>query len=174
MGFKESMSNVKAKVSDKWNKIDEKYPWAKWVLFGSGVIITGGLITYISNKVDNELNSIVIPAPEYTASSKNNSNNYLDSVSNHCHDPIKETSIKLDNDEKIYLDPAESESTGSLKEIWDKYYKDNWDEVVECVKRLNLAPGEMFIIEDPTQFENTNEPVISHLVNNYGVYPPEE
>lgn len=167
MNFKKKFSEIKSKASKKWNEIDNKYPWFKWVLFGCGVTVIGGGMYYISKKVDNDNSyTTIIPADD--------KNKYLGMVSNYEHDPIKQAAMDLDNDEKIYFDSSDADSTGSLKEIWEEFYKDNWDEVSECAKRLSLKPGEMFIIEDPTQYGDSTEPIISHLVNNTGVYPPEE
>lgn len=64
---------------------------------------------------------------------------------------------------------------------WDEKYRENYDAVVAFADTLNLFNGEMFIIEDQKQYidDDTfadldkNHPIVSHLVNNTGVYPEE-
>lgn len=64
---------------------------------------------------------------------------------------------------------------------WDEKYRENYDAVVAFANSLNLFNGEMFIIEDQKQYidDDTfadldkNHPIVSHLVNNTGVYPEE-
>ena len=62
---------------------------------------------------------------------------------------------------------------------WDEKYRENYDAVVAFANTLNLYDGEMFIIEDQKQYINDNNfptmdkdhPIVSHLVNDTGVYP---
>lgn len=62
---------------------------------------------------------------------------------------------------------------------WDEKYRENYDAVVALANSLNLYNGEMFIIEDQKQYINNDNfvgmdkdhPIVSHLVNNTGVYP---
>ena len=62
---------------------------------------------------------------------------------------------------------------------WDEKYRENYDAVVALANSLNLYNGEMFIIEDQKQYINDDNfqtmdkdhPIVSHLVNNTGVYP---
>lgn len=64
---------------------------------------------------------------------------------------------------------------------WDEKYRENYDAVVAFANSLNLYNGEMFIIEDQKQYINDDNfvgmdkdhPIVSHLVNNTGVYPEE-
>ena len=63
-----------------------------------------------------------------------------------------------------------------------KQYEENWNKVNEFAETLKLLPGESFIIEDPEQYRDCTDfsqcdfskPIVSHLVYNEGVYPPEE
>ena len=55
------------------------------------------------------------------------------------------------------------------KEEWKKY-EENWNKVNEFAETLHLLPGECFIIEDADEAT----PIVSHLVCNEGVYPPED
>lgn len=67
------------------------------------------------------------------------------------------------------------------KEEWKKY-EDNWNKVNAFAETLTLLPGESFIIEDAEQYRDFSDfsqcdfskPIVSHLVYNEGVYPPEE
>lgn len=63
-----------------------------------------------------------------------------------------------------------------------KQYEENWNKVNEFAETLKLLPGESFIIEDPEQYRDCTDfsqcdfskPIVSHLVYNEGVYPPED
>ena len=66
------------------------------------------------------------------------------------------------------------ESTSKNDSDWREEYRDNFNEVTELAKRITLAPGESFMIEEPRQFGlDTDQPVVSHLINGTGCYPPE-
>ena len=57
---------------------------------------------------------------------------------------------------------------------WDDKYLENWKAVNEFANHLNLYSGESFIIEDPVQFNiDSDHPIVSHLINGDGCYPPE-
>ena len=64
---------------------------------------------------------------------------------------------------------------------WEQY-EENWNKVNAFAETLNLLPGESFIIEDAEQYRDCTDfsqcdfskPIVSHLVYNEGVYPPEE
>ena len=57
---------------------------------------------------------------------------------------------------------------------WKEDYRDTWDEVHELTKRIDLAPGESYMIEEPRQLGlDTDQPVISHMIYGNGCYPPE-
>ena len=77
-----------------------------------------------------------------------------------------------------YLDKIQENER--KKEEW-KLYEDNWNLVNEFAKHIKLLPGEMFVLEDPEQYRDCTDfsqvdfsmPIVSHLVWNEGVYPPE-
>lgn len=57
---------------------------------------------------------------------------------------------------------------------WKEEYRDTWDEVNELSKRIDLAPGESYMIEESRQLGlDTDRPVISHMIYGNGCYPPE-
>ena len=64
------------------------------------------------------------------------------------------------------------------KPQWDEKYREQWDRVVDFAKTLDLEDGEAYYIEDQKQYKESgvdqSVPVISHMVDNWGVYPPEE
>ena len=86
------------------------------------------------------------------------------------------------NEDTVDYIPAKNENDESEKEafkkLWEENYKENWDKVVSFADTLDLKPGEMFMIEDSKQYADEpwydGKPVISHLVDNYGIYPPED
>ena len=65
---------------------------------------------------------------------------------------------------------------------WDEKYRRDYDRVREFAKTLSLEVGECYIIDDQKQFLTDPEycdmdptmPVVSHMVWNEGVYPPED
>lgn len=76
-------------------------------------------------------------------------------------------------------EPAMLESSDYQENLYDwneEEYRENFDKVKNLVKDLKLKPGESFYIDDPSQFagcEEMTEPILSHLVYGYGVYPPD-
>lgn len=56
---------------------------------------------------------------------------------------------------------------------WNESYRENWDKVNKFANTLTLEPGEMYIIDDASQYGGEGLEV-SHLVYGDGVYPPEE
>ena len=86
------------------------------------------------------------------------------------------------DDEEIDFIPAKDESDESrkeaLKKLWEEEYKENWDKVYDLANSLDLKYGEMFMIEDSKQYADEpwydGKPIVSHLVNNKGIYPPDE
>ena len=58
---------------------------------------------------------------------------------------------------------------------WDEKYAENYNKVNEFADTLKLEKGEMYIIEDQTQYASIadNRPIVSHLVDGIGVYPNE-
>ena len=68
----------------------------------------------------------------------------------------------------------QSKASESIFSNWKEDYRDSFDEVTELTKRITLHPGESYMIEEPRQFGlDTDRPVVSHLINGTGCYPPE-
>lgn len=87
--------------------------------------------------------------------------------------------------EEIYSDEHERTVIDALPgydDNWSEEYREDYDKVVAFSKELNMRPGEMYMIEDCTQYYNTDwyegsrdgSPAVSHLIYGIGVYPPEE
>lgn len=66
--------------------------------------------------------------------------------------------------------------THEVDSSWKEDYRDTWDEVTELSKRVKLAPGESYMIEEASQYDvkNSDGPIVSHLIYGTGCYPPEE
>lgn len=163
--FIETINEKKQQLKKKWQEANVKYPWLKPVLIGLGIAALGGVCYGIYKNSMNSINNI-------TLGNDNQTSNYLGMIQ-----------ASADDGENATFTPGNRATTEeSLKDIWERDYKDNWDEVMECAKRLNLKAGEMFIIEDQKQFIgdpqfpdlDPNRAIVSHLVDNYGVYPPKE
>lgn len=57
---------------------------------------------------------------------------------------------------------------------WDEKYREKWDKVNEFAKTLDLDEGESFWIDEPSQYDvESDEPIVSHMINGSGCYPPE-
>ena len=61
---------------------------------------------------------------------------------------------------------------------WNEKYAENYNKVNEFADTLKLEKGEMFIIEDHTQYDDFTSvdhtrPIVSHLVDGVGIYPDE-
>lgn len=77
------------------------------------------------------------------------------------------------NEWEKYQD-AQKDVTNEINTSWTEDYRDTWDEIHELVNRIDLAPGETYVLEEASQLGvEANKPVISHLVYGTGCYPPE-
>jgi hypothetical protein len=166
--IKELYIEKKQQFLNKWDEANRKYPWLKPVLIGCGCALVGGVCynIYKNNAKNATYTSVEQPIEK---------NPYCGMIQS-------TTNMGVDRDDISFQPGNRNTTKESLKEIWERDYKDNWDEVIECAKRLNLKPGEMFIIEDQKQFVgdpafpdlDPNRALVSHLVDDYGVYPPED
>lgn len=77
------------------------------------------------------------------------------------------------NEWEKYQD-AQKDVTTEINTSWTEDYRDTWDEIHELADRIDLAPGETYVLEEASQLGvEANKPVISHLVYGTGCYPPE-
>lgn len=77
------------------------------------------------------------------------------------------------NEWEKYQD-AQKDVANEIDTSWKEDYRDTWDEIHELVDRIDLAPGETYVLEEASQLGvEANKPVISHLVYGTGCYPPE-
>ena len=167
MSIKGKIMEAKENVQKKWKEANEKYPWLKTALIAGGVALIGGGVYYYNQK-QNEPKTLQLA----------NTVDEID-VYNTNGGMIKNTA----DGETFFPDNIKGDlRLDEMKKNWEENYKDNWDEVIECVKRLNLKPGEMFIIEDQKQYigkdnyfkVDPNIPIVSHLIDGTGCYPPDE
>jgi len=58
---------------------------------------------------------------------------------------------------------------------WNEKYTENYNKVNTLADTLKLEKGEMYVIEDQTQYDGTcvdqSKPIVSHLIYGVGVYP---
>lgn len=163
--FIETINEKKQQLKKKWQEANAKYPWLKPVLIGLGIAAFGGACYGIYKNSMNSIDNITLGNGDQT-------NNYAGMIQ----------ASATNGDNPTFTPGNRATSEESLKEIWERDYKDNWDEVIECAKRLNLKAGEVFIIEDQKQFlgdprypdVDPNRAIVSHMVDDYGVYPPKE
>jgi hypothetical protein len=81
----------------------------------------------------------------------------------------------LKNDGRVYTKVDKGDS------LWREEYRETYDKVNAFADTLNLVKGEMYIIEDQTQFCDSDcyskmdrtRPIVSHMIFNEGVYPDE-
>jgi hypothetical protein len=84
-----------------------------------------------------------------------------------------EPTVSYDSFNKEFNDPW---SRG-----WKEEYRENYNKVCDFANTLDLVRGEEFVISDTKQFENepwfkgdATKPVISHMIDGDGCYPPED
>ena len=107
-------------------------------------------------------------------------------------------SAKKDDDDDFDYDffedsrlPDEPESTCEVDSVFtddfctrnwnEELYRENWDKVNEFAKTLKLQKGETYTLEDSERYydepwytgEKDGHVIVSHLVDYYGCYPPE-
>ncbi len=177
MEYLNAKAKTKAKVREKVEKAKERAMRAKaavsdfvskhpGVVIGT-VVLGTGVGMFLRGLNSNDQSYYIPPDPQ-------SDNNYAGMV---------QKGLSEDgNEETINYIPAKNENDESEKEafkkLWEENYKENWDKVVSFADTLDLKPGEMFMIEDSKQYADEpwydGKPVISHLVDNYGIYPPED
>ena len=166
MKAKEAKDKAKEKAIQAKEAIEgfvAKHP--KVFIIGSLAVGTGLLLLCTNESNSGSNDNSALPEPD---------NDYAGMIQ-------KGLSESGDTD-KIEFIPAKNESDEShknaLKKLWEEEYKDNWDKVNACASSLDLKMGEMFIIEDSKQYADEpwydGLPIVSHLVNNSGVYPPDD
>ena len=104
----------------------------------------------------------------YTASLSQNDDKESDWI-NEIAKTEAQKQIELEN-----IKAEQTKKTISIFDNWKEDYRDSFDEVTELSKRITLHPGESYMIEEPRQFGlDTDRPIVSHLINGTGCYPPE-
>lgn len=91
---------------------------------------------------------------------------------------VEDNTEETVEDQKAYS--CDVEERASKEELlpywtrgWKEEYRDNWNLVHEFSDKLELEPGESYMIERMSDDE-TGKNVVSHMVDYTGVYPPDE
>lgn len=86
-----------------------------------------------------------------------------------------------DSSESVSYDSFNKEFNNPYTKGWKEDYRENYNKVCDFANTLDLVKGEEFVISDTKQFENeswfegdASKPVVSHMINGDGCYPPEE
>ena len=144
---------------DKKNKAKKFYNEHKIgcrIAIGSICLIVVGGVSYIIGKNAGE-NSVTIPEDiwDKIESSNNEENEFIE-----CEEL------------KQLIEDISEDDTDSLSKDWSEEYREGWNAVNELAKSLNLKDGESYIIERNSEY--SDEPIISHMIDYTGVYPPED
>ena len=158
MSIKEKFEAVKAKAKEKFEVVKEK-----------ASNVADNILSFIA---DHPTLSTVIVIGACVAGSAVSS------------------AVKASKEPSIAIDSGESEETMTYPEddeefrrLWETEYKDTYDKVTAFAETLDLKRGETYIIEDQKQYilngtagpkMDPSKPIVSHLVDNCGLYPPEE
>lgn len=81
-----------------------------------------------------------------------------------------------------FLGSAKAEDDSSTRGWCDELYRENWDKVQAFASTLQLQKDESYILDDSQRYYNEpwytgrrdGHPIVSHLVDGDGVYPPDE
>ena len=120
---------------------------------------------YENDEIDEECDRINDAAME---SAKQKISEYYSDENVDLRDYLVVPKSEYEKYQKAYDATVEDDSS------WNEDYRDSFDEVTELSKRITLHPGESYMIEEPRQFGlDTDRPVVSHLINGTGCYPPE-
>lgn len=161
MSIKETITKKTSTLKEKWDNANKKYPWLKGALIAAGVtLVTGGLYYNYQNNKKKELETgtkvEALPFIDQDAEG-------LDHHHYMSHYAGMITNAGADNTLRMF--PAFDYSGEDLKNLWENDYKDNWDELMECVKRMNLKEGEMFCIENRQPYNPSDVPIVSQFMN---------
>lgn len=179
--FKEKVDIVAEKVEEKTDKamtkfsnFAAKHPGLTMVTVMTAIMVPGWIVSYAGakqrqNMINNELNWYCEEMHKNgTGADSNEFKDILKNPSNY---------LIVSKDEWNSCQKQTIEECEPREEIfsnWDEKYRENWDEVNKFAKHLNLYSGEAFTIEDPSQFDiDSDHPIVSHLVDGDGCYPPE-
>ena len=167
-------------IKERWLKAKEKT-----LIFlrkhSAGIIVGGLVISGIGIGV-----SIGIEIGQ--GKERKRVNDWIESRESYLLEKLEEERAPLEIDELNSNEPDNNEANtedtiadGDDIPFWSRgwsedLYREDYEKVKALANELNLHPGESWFIEEASQFGDLEEakPVISHMINGTGVYPPNE
>ena len=152
--MKEKLDKAKYDVKKFWKENKKKIVGG--AVLGGGLIATGVVVYKVRKSRANQIDiKIDIPMVD---------------------EPVSEKAVKEAKDTIVGVFEHSEEAN---KRLWEAGgYQENWDKVSELVKNMKFAPGEAWILEEKSisiDAPYTGEGWIAgHLVNNFGIYPPDK
>ena len=161
MNIAEKWNDYKTWKKAKIKEFNEKHPKLSSAIIKTQAVIGVGLIF----------------GATYAVGYSNGQKNLVNDIKAEC-DKRKE---EKDNSESVNYDSFNKEFNDPYTRGWKEDYRENYDKVCDFANTLDLVKGEEFVISDTKQFENESwfkgdatKPVVSHMINGDGCYPPEE
>jgi hypothetical protein len=166
MNVAEKWNNYKTWKKAKIEEFNEKHPKLSKAIINTQMIIGVGLafgVTYAAGYSDGKHSQGL---DQYFAQAEKETKKAFPGWPGV--EPVKDSSIETKSD-----DP--------WTRGWKEDYRENYNKVCDFANTLDLVKGEEFVISDTKQFENESwfkgdatKPVVSHLIDGDGCYPPEE
>lgn len=162
MNFKETWNNTKKKALEIGTKAKEK----ACVFICNHPYISTGAALVIGFMLNEAMHS---DQPDYALDRKTMETmmDAYDYEQNECNRPGR--AIEIEHGMRT-----------SLTSGWTEEYRASYDKVKAFADELPMVKGEMFIIEPASTYSDDewfvgdpNKPVVSHLINGDGCYPPE-
>lgn len=88
-------------------------------------------------------------------------------------DPIGDIDLEPEEDDLEEAVSEKKKMPDYLTKGWNESYRAGWDAVNDLAKSLVLRDHETYMIERNDEYGD-GENIVSHLVDNFGVYPPDE
>ena len=161
MNIAEKWNDYKTWKKAKIEEFNEKHPKLSSAIIKTQAVIGVGLIFGIT----------------YAVGYNNGQKDLVNDIRAEC-DKRKE---EINNSETVSYDSFNKEFNNPWTRGWKEDYRENYNKVCDFANTLDLVKGEEFVISDTKQFENESwfkgdatKPVVSHMINGDGCYPPEE
>lgn len=165
MNIKEKWNEYKSWKKAKIEELHEKHPKVADALVKTQAVVAVGLIFGATYAVG------------YSDGHKSFEKKLIDAA-----DEIKKEQLPDWPDIKPVEDcSTKTKSDDPWTRGWKEEYRENYNKVCDFANTLDLVRGEEFVISDTKQFENepwfkgdATKPVISHMIDGDGCYPPED
>lgn len=153
--MKEKLDKAKKDAKKFWKENKKKIIGG--AIISGGLIATGAVVYKVHKSGTSQIN-VKVDIPDIPLG-----------------EPVSEKAVK---EAKEAIVGVFEHSEEANKRLWEAGgYQENWDKVSELVKNMKFAPGEVWILEEnsiSTDAAYTGAGWIAgHLVNNFGIYPPE-